>query len=319
VRVVLQRAVRAVVLLFGVSLLSFALIEAAPGDFLSDLRVNPQVSPATVDALQREYGLDAPVSVRYGRWLRASLHGHLGFSLLYRTPVEQLVWRRALNTLTLTATSLACAWCLALAIGVASAALRGRADRWTGAGAAVLLALPDVLVALALLTVAAHTGWLSAGGMSSLDRQSGAWASVADIASHLAVPSAVLIVSTTPLLLQHVRQALNDALTPPLALALAARGVPRRRRIMRHALRLAAAPLAALGGLSMGALLSAGLVIEAIAGWPGLGSLLLEAVAARDEYVVVAITLLSALFLVAGNAVADAAAYAADPRAREAS
>jgi peptide/nickel transport system permease protein len=317
VRVVLQRALRAVLLLFGVSALSFALVEAAPGDFLSDLRLNPQVSPATIDALRTEYGLDAPVTVRYGRWLRASVRGHFGYSLLYRMPVERLVWRRALNTLLLTVTSLICAWGLALAIGVGGAVVRGRADHVAGAGAAVALALPDVLVAFALLSVAASTGWLSAGGMLGSATPSGPWASAADIASHLAVPAIVLIVSATPMLVQHVRQSLGDAMSGPLALALAARGIPRRRRVVRHALRLATAPLAALGGLSIGTLLSAGLVVEAIAGWPGLGSLLLEAVNARDQYVVVAATLLSALLLIAGNAAAEVAAYAVDPRIRK--
>jgi peptide/nickel transport system permease protein len=102
----------------------------------------------------------------------------------------------------------------------------------------------------------------------------------------------------------------------PLATALAARGLPRTRLIARHALRLASAPLAALGGLTLGSILSAGLLVEVLVGWPGMGTLMLEAVLARDPFVIVAATVLSTAVLIAGNAVGDLLVYAADPRTR---
>jgi len=319
VRVLLERAIRAAVLLFGVSLLSFLLLEAAPGDFFDELRLNRQISPATIAALRAEYGLDAPLMTRYARWVTAALHGHFGYSLQYRVPVERLLWHRAGNTLLLTGVALALAWLLALGVGLATAVTNRRwPDRLAGGFAAALLALPDVLITLVLLSIAAHSGWLPAGGMSSLARAPGLTAAAVDLARHMTVPVIILVISIAPGLLQHVRHALAEAVPFPLALALTARGLPRRRVIVRHALRLAAAPLAALGGLSLGTLLSASLLVEALVGWPGLGALLLEAVSSRDEYVIVGATIVSTLFLVCGNAIGDAVLYVTDPRARTA-
>jgi peptide/nickel transport system permease protein len=317
VRVLLGRGLRAAVLLVVVSFFTFLALARTPGNFADDLRLNPQISPAAIEALRAEFALDDPILTRYGHWLRAALRGHLGYSLAYRIPVEQLIWRRAANTLLLTATSLAIAWTAAIAIGLAAAtARRGIWDRAVGVAAASLLALPDLLIALALLTLAARSGLLPAGGMSTVGIAPGTWAATRDLAAHMAIPVAVLALATTPTLLQHVRSALAQALPPPLAIALHARGLPRTRLIARHALRLASAPLAALGGVSLGSLLSAGLLVEVIVGWPGMGSLLLESVMARDQFVIVAATVLATAVLLAGNVVGDLLLHAADPRVR---
>jgi len=317
VRVLLGRGVRALFLLLAVSFLTFIALAGTPGQFADDLRLDAQVSPATIEALRAEFALDEPVLPRYAHWLRAALRGHLGFSLTYRIPVERILWRRAANTLLLTVTSLCIAWALALAIGVATAAARRSGwDRVVGLIAVALLALPDLLIALALLTIAAYTGVLPAGGMTSVGVEPGTWAALRDLAAHMAIPVAVLTLSTMPTLLQHVRSALTQAMPLPLTTALLARGLPRPRLIARHALKLAVAPLAALGGISLGSLLSAGLLVEVLVGWPGMGSLLVEAVSARDPFVIVAATVLATATLVAGNAIGDALLQAADPRVR---
>jgi peptide/nickel transport system permease protein len=218
VRVLLERAIRAAVLLFGVSLLSFLLLEAAPGDFFDELRLNRQISPATIAAVRAEYGLDAPLLTRYGRWVASALHGHFGYSLQYRVPVERLLWRRAANTLLLTGVALALAWLLALGVGLATAVTTGPwPDRLAGGIAAALLALPDVLITLVLLSIAAHSGWLPAGGMSSIDPAPALRAAAVDLARHMTVPVLILVVSIAPGLLQHVRHALADAVSFPLA------------------------------------------------------------------------------------------------------
>ena len=316
-RALLGRGLRAAVLLLGVSFITFLLLARTPGDFASSLQLNPQISPATVAALRAEFALDAPLLPRYVHWLGALLRGHLGYSVTYRIPVEDLIWRRAANTLLLTSTALLIAWSLAIAIGVTAAAARRSAwDRIVGITAAALLALPDLLIALALLTFAAHSGLLPTGGMTTIGIEGGTWAAVRDLAAHMAIPVTVLALSTTPVLLQYVRSALEESMPPPLAISLNARGLPRTRVVVRHAFRLASAPLAALGGVSVGSLLSAGLLVEVLVGWPGLGSLLLEAVTTRDQYVVIAATVLATAALVAGNALADVLLHAVDPRVR---
>src|SRR5262249_58779602 len=97
----LRRAIRVVVLLFGVSVLCFLFTEMAPGSFFDEMRLNPQVSPQTIAALRARYGLDQPLIVRYGRWISSVAHGDLGYSIAYNRPVAPLLWSRAGKTLLL--------------------------------------------------------------------------------------------------------------------------------------------------------------------------------------------------------------------------
>ena len=97
-----RRLVRSVLLLIGVSALCFLFTEMAPGSFFDEMRLNPQISPETIAALRSHYGLDQPLLVRYGRWMKSALHADLGYSIAYNTPVAPLLWSRAKNTLLLT-------------------------------------------------------------------------------------------------------------------------------------------------------------------------------------------------------------------------
>jgi peptide/nickel transport system permease protein len=312
---IVARTLRMATQLVAVSFLSFTLVGAVPGTFVDDLRLDPRMSPSTIDALGREYGLGQPLLVRYGRWLRGLTSGHLGYSLLYRVPVERVLVARVRNTLLLTCTALLVAWAFSLALGLAVAVQPGSGwDAALGVVMAGLLALPDLLIVLVLLVVATRWGWLSRSGMFSHDAS--ASSAIADLAAHMAVPVAALSLSLIPAILQHVRQAIGEALPRPLAAALEARGLSPRRIVVRHALRLAGAPLVALAGVSFGMLLSASLVVEMLAGWPGVGPLMLEAVLARDGDLVVAVSVLSCGLLLIGNAVGDLALVLIDPRVR---
>jgi peptide/nickel transport system permease protein len=137
-----------------------------------------------------------------------------------------------------------------------------------------------------------------------------------DLALHMILPVAALVLSALPLLVRHVRAAVADVLNAPFLLAALGHGIPRRTLLYRYALPAAANPLISLLGFSIGALLSGSLLIEVVMSWPGLGPLLLEAILARDLYVVVGGILFSALFLVGGNLLADLLLYWADPRIR---
>src|SRR6478609_5180555 len=108
-RYFLRRLMQATFLLIGVSILTFLFSTLAPGNYFDEMRLNPQISPKTVAALRAQYQLDRPLAVRYGRWLNALLHGEMGFSFAYNSPVAPLLLERARNTflLTLTATLIA--------------------------------------------------------------------------------------------------------------------------------------------------------------------------------------------------------------------
>src|SRR5439155_1950854 len=116
-RYVLRRFVHALFVLASVSVLSFAFMALAPGDFLNEMKLDPRISPETAAALRVRYGLDQPLPGRYARWLRSVLHGDLGYSFAYSSPVASLLWPRARNTLLLTVTATVVSWVIALPVG----------------------------------------------------------------------------------------------------------------------------------------------------------------------------------------------------------
>jgi peptide/nickel transport system permease protein len=317
-RYLARRLVHSILLLFGVSIFSFAILQLAPGDFFTPIRLNPQISARTVAALRSQYGLDEPLPIRYEHWLHSAFHGDFGISFAYGTPVGPLLAVRARNTLLLTGTSLLLAWLLAIAFGIWSAAHRGKwSDRAGAMVTSSLLTVPDLVLFLALLLLAVRTGWFPTGGMMSAGSDdlglAGKWK---DLALHLFLPCAGLVLATLPPLVRHVRSAMIAVLDAPFVRAARAHGIPERRVLLRYALPVAANPLITLFGYSIAAMLSASLLLEMVLSWPGVGPLLVDAILAKDVYVVVGAVMLSAVFLVAGNFVADALLFATDPRIR---
>ena len=317
-RYFLRRLLQAAFLLIGVSFLTFLFSALAPGNYFDEMRLNPQISPETVAALRVQFQLDRPLPVRYGRWANSLLHGEMGYSFAYNSPVAPLLLVRARNTLILTVTAMLIAWALALPLGIWSATTLGRLpDRALSGMTAALMVIPDLVLALGLLIIAVRTGWFPTGGMVSVGFETlTPLQKLRDLALHMALPVIALALYALPVLIRHVRAAFADVLSTPFLRAAASHGIPGRSLLYRYALRAAANPLISLFGLSIGTLLSGSLVIEVVMSWPGLGPLLLEAILARDLFVVIGGVLCSTIFLVAGNFLADVLLYLADPRIR---
>ena len=312
------RLIHAALLLIAVSFFSFALLQLTPGDYFDAMRLNPQISAQTVHGIRSEYGMDRPLAVRYGLWLRSLIQGEFGFSFAYGGPVGPLLWVRTRNTLLLTGTATLLAWALAIPIGIWSASKReGWSDRAFGFATSALLTIPELLFFLCLLLLAARTGWFPAGGMISSEASGlGFWSRVRDVSFHLFLPGSGLALVTFPALVRHVRSAMIEALESPFIRAARGHGVSRARVLFRYALPVATNPLITLAGLSVGAMLSASLLVEVILSWPGLGPLMVEAILGRDVYVVIGVVMLSSVFLIAGNLLADVFLFASDPRIR---
>jgi peptide/nickel transport system permease protein len=315
---VAPRILQGLLLLAGVSVFAFTLLSVAPGNFFDELKLNPQVSPATVAALKIQYGMDRPLPVRYLRWLASVTRGDFGYSLSYHSAVGPMMMTRARNTLLLTGLATLLAWMVALPWGVLEALYRGGwVDRVGGVVTAVLLAIPDVLLGLILLLLAARTGWFPTGGMISTNATSEVLPDrLKDIAVHLFLPVVALALGTVPVLVRHVRSAMIVVLDSPFIKAAHGLGIPKWRLIYRHALPAGLNSLISLLGFSIGALLSMSLLMEVVLSWPGLGPFVLEAILARDIYVVIAAVTLSSVFLVIGNLLADLLLYWSDPRIR---
>jgi peptide/nickel transport system permease protein len=312
------RALQGAFVLLGVSVLSFVMAELAPGDFFAEMRLDLRVSEETVQALRIRHGLDRPVAERYRLWLGSLARGDLGYSFAYGSAVGPLLWPRVGNTLVLTITAVTAAWLLAVPLGVLWATRRRPVERRALAAlTALLLAVPDIVIALALLLLAVRTGLFPAGGMTSIghDQMSPA-ARVGDVASHLVLPVAALVLGILPVLVRHVRASVTEVLGSSFVRAARAHGVPEGRVLFRHVLPAAANPLVSLFGLSLAGLLSMSLVVEVVMSWPGLGPLLLEAILARDFFLVLGLVLASTVLLIGGNLLADALLLAVDPRIR---
>ncbi len=314
----LRRLIHGVLLLIGVSFLTFLFSTLAPGNYLDEMRLNPQISSATLADLRSHYQLDRPLPIRYARWMNSIAHGELGYSFAYNSPVAPLVWVRAQNTLLLTTTATVLAWGLALPLGIWSAKRRGRLpERVLSWATATLLVIPDLVIGLGLLILAARSGWLPTGGLVSVGFENlSPTGKLRDLVMHMALPVTALVLSALPILVRHIRAAIAEVVCAPHLRVAAAHGIPHRKLLYKYALRAAANPLIVLLGFSVGALLSGSLVVEIIMSWPGIGPLLLEAILARDLYVVIGGVLLSTVFLVAGNFLSDVLLYWADPRIR---
>ena len=292
----LRRLVHAVILIAGISILSFVLFELAPGDFLGEARMNPQLSSATIAALRERYGLDQTLPRKYVHWLGAVADGSFGTSFAYNLPVSTLLWPRARKTLELTSIALLLSWIIALPLGVWSAGNRGWIDRLVSLIIAALLGFPDLVLAALMLFAAVRAGWFHAGDP--------------------ALPIIVLVLAALPLLVRHIRSSVLDVAGAPNVRAARAQGIHGSQLWFRWILPAAANPLASLFGLSIAGLLSSSLVVETILGWPGLGPMFLEAIAARDLYVVIGTVMFSAVFLVGGVLIGDVLLYMVDPRIR---
>jgi peptide/nickel transport system permease protein len=311
-----RRLLHSLFLLLAISIFSFLFSGLAPGDILSEARLDPRISPEALTALRAQFGLDRPLPVRYAGWVASAIQGDFGYSLAYRTSVERLLQQRIPATLFLTATATLLAWMIAVPAGIWSATREGAAI--LSLALSLLLAIPELLLALIVLVWSARTGYFPAGGMTSLGLDSTTAADrVRDIAWHSVLPVSVLVVGMLPVLVRHVRVAMVEIFDSGFALNARALGIPGRRLLLRHLLPVALNPLISLAGLSFGALLSASLLIEVVVGWPGLGPLFLEAIVARDSPLLMAIVMSAGTFLVMGNLLADLVLYRTDPRIRE--
>ncbi len=304
-----------------VPVLTLFLLGRAPGDYLSELAANPQVSTTTLAQLRAQYGIDQPLSVKYISWINNAVRGDLGFSLVYQRPIRELIGARLWNTALLNGLALLVAWGLGIAISLLSALPRSTlwpGEAWpgwlAGAAATLMVSLPAVLVALVLLALAASVG-LPVGGMTSANWDNlGPLARMADLLRHLILPVTAVSLVWLPMVIRHTRSALQQSLREPYIVTARAKGLTRARVLIAHAFRNALNPLATTFGLSVSALLSASLPVEVVMGWPGLGQLTYDAVLKRDIFLVMDLTVIAALLLLAGNLLGDLLLYLSDPR-----
>ncbi len=314
----LYRLLQAFITLLGVTFLSFLIIKLAPGDYLDQLRLNPQISPETIEALKRQYGLDQNLLLQYIKWLTSALRFDLGYSFQYHAPVSQLIGERIWNTLLLTATSTVLSWLIAVPLGLLAGLKEGTwIDRLIRAYSYVFMSFPSFFLAFIILVLVSKTGYLPVGGPFSPDfHKLSLWGKIVDVLSHLFVPVLTLTLVSSAGLIRLMRSSVIEIKNSPMVVMLRAKGVS-NWVIIKHILRNAMNPFTTLIGYEIAGLLSGAALIEIIVGWPGLGTLMLDAVLSQDLFLVMGGLYIGTIMLLIGNLIADILLAIVDPRVRE--
>ena len=313
----LRRAIAGLAVIAGVVTLMFFLIRLAPGD-PALLLVGPTATPAQVAVQRRALGLDRPLLQQYATWVGQFVRGDWGTSIATGRSVRTTIGEAWPATVRLVGISLLLSYLLGIAVGVVQAARGGRLDTVLSVVTVTLFALPGYWLGLMLVMV--FTYWLRAlpaFGSAGFDADflSG-WDRVLDRMRHLALPLATLTLIGIGGVARYVRGAMLDVRGAPYVTVAQAKGLSPVQVTIRHVLRNALIPVLTLLGLSLPALFSGAVFIEAIFAWPGVGRIMVEAVGARDYPVIMAATAVSALLVVLGNLLAEVLAAWADPRLR---
>jgi peptide/nickel transport system permease protein len=315
---VLKRLLQALLTVFLAAALSFFIMKLSPGDYVDTLRQNPKISPERIEEIRRQFGLDKSWWDQFWLWLRQIItKGDFGTSFVYQRSVASLIWDRVLNTLLLAIASLITTWAIAIPLGILAAVKQNRTTdkvlqvlSYAGQG------FPSFITALFLLFFAQVTTPLfPVGNMTSIDHDELTWfGQILDIIWHMILPLIALSITSFAGLQRIMRGQLLDVLRQDYIQTARAKGLPENKVIYVHALRNAINPLITLLGFELAGLLSGAFITENFFNWPGLGKLTLQAVLAKDQYLVMASLVMSAVLLILGNLIADLMLKAADPR-----
>ncbi len=312
---VFKRILQTIPLLFLVSIISFFLIRLAPVDPLAELRLNPSITQETLDYEVQRLGLDKPVIVQYGLWLKSFVKGDLGYCTTGEKVSDKLL-ERIPNTLLLTIFVILLTWTVGIPLGIVAALhWRKPIDRILTVLSSIGMAIPSFFFALLLLIFAVKTGWFPTGGLTSYNYSAlSPMGKVLDVLHHLVLPVIVLFTISLSGLQRQMRGNLLDVLQADYVKFARAKGLSENKVIYKHALRNAINPMVTLLGFEFASLLSGAALTEYVFQYPGLGRLILEAVMKSDINLVMASLMIGTVMLVMGNLIADILLKIVDPR-----
>ena len=296
-----RRIFQALLILLGVSLVTFALLYVLPADPVRQI-AGRSATPQTVANIRRELGLDQPFLVQYGRYLLGILQGNFGRSYLQRTEVATLIEARLPATLLLMVGAITCELVLGLTMGLIAALRRGTAtDQALMVTSFVGVSAPQFVTGLLLLYVfAVRLHWFPIGGYGTF--------------AHLVLPSLTLGIIGAGWYSRMMRSSMIDVLRQDFIRTAKAKGLKRRTVLLRHALPNAILPVIAMIGIDIGLFMSGIVVVESVFGWPGIGQLAWQAIQRIDIPIIMGVTLVSACAIVLGNLLADLVTPLIDPR-----
>lgn len=299
----LRRLIQSVLILLGVSFITFVLLYVLPADPVRQI-AGRSATAETVENIRVQLGLDQPFVVQYGRYLGALLQGDLGRSYLQKTEVAELIASRLPATLLLMLAGIGAELVLGLAMGIAAALMRGRlADQLLMMTSFVTVSAPQFVVSLLMLYVfAVKLGWFPIGGYGT--------------PAHLVLPALTLGILGSGWYSRMMRSSMIDVLRADYIRTARAKGLGRAGVVLRHALPNAILPIIAMIGIDIGIFMGGIVIVESVFGWPGIGQLAWQAIQRVDIPIIMGVTILSAVAIVIGNLLADLVAPLIDPRIR---
>ena len=309
-----RRLLQMIPLLFGITIVLFAVIQAAPGGPEATLLESDRfIDPAVIEAYRERLGVDQPVPVQYARWIGAAVRGDLGVSFSTTRPVSEMILERLPATLELMGASFLLAAVLAFGLGVLSAVRQYSWFDHTGTGLSFVgIAMPVFWFALILqLVFGVWLGWLPVAGTSTVGATS-----LGDHLLHLVLPATVLSFRYVAGWSRYLRSSMIDVLRADFVRTARAKGLPERIVIGGHALRNAMIPVVSVMALNLSGLFSGAVITETIFAWPGIGRMFVQAMFSRDYPLLMGILLLGSTMVVFFNLVADVLYGVLDPRIR---
>ncbi|WBB76586.1 ABC transporter permease [Micromonospora sp. WMMD1128] len=308
-RFVLRRLLQSAVVLLGVTLVVFLLLQLVPGDPVR-VALGTRFDPQTYEALRSRAGLDQPLPVQYVSYLGHALTGDLGVSFRTGQPVSRIVLERLPATLSLAVTAVVFALLVAFPLGIVAAVRSGSAvDHAARVFSQFGVSVPDFWMGImGIILFAGVLGWLPPSGYVALTEDPGRWA------SHVALPAVTVGLVTASILTRFIRSSVLEVLSADYVRTAEAKGLRNRVVILRHVLRNALIPVVTVVAVQLASLLGGVIVIEVLFAWPGIGRLTFDAVQSRDYPVLQgAVLLVAALFLLV-NLLVDILYARLDPR-----
>lgn len=322
---ILRRLLYMIPTVIIISMISFAIIQLPPGDYLTSLIAQlassgESMNSAQVAALRERYGLDQPLFVQYWKWIsNIVLHGDFGMSFEWNRPVSTMIWERLGLTFLVSFVTLLFVWAIALPIGIYSAVRQySLGDYVFTFFGFVGLAVPNFLLALLLMYVSFAFFGQSVGGLFSPDYVDApwSWAKVVDLVGHLWIPVIVIGTSSMAALIRVMRANLLDELYKPYVVTARAKGLPEWRLILTYPVRVALNPFISTIGWILPSLVSGAVIVSVVLSLPTTGPMLLQSLLSQDMYLAGSIILLLSVLTVIGTLISDILLAWLDPRVR---
>ena len=319
-----RRLLNMLITLALISIISFAIIQLPPGDYLTSyiaqLRAaGEEVNEELIESLRMQYGLGKTPVQQYFKWVWNFVQGNMGQSFIYDRPVNDLIWERLGLTFMIATTSLVFTWLLALPIGIYSAVRQYSLGDYLFTFLSFIgLAIPNFMLALALMFTSFKWLGLDVGGLFSVEYESAPWsiAKFVDLLEHLWVPTVVLGTAGTAALVRIMRANLLDELRKLYVITARAKGVAEGRLIIKYPVRIALNPFISSVGWILPTLISGATITAIVLNLPTTGPMLVDALLQQDMFLAGSFIMMLSTLTVLGMLISDVMLVLADPRIR---